>query len=233
VGLAAIIVAAAGLLGAPETRQRPQPLPAYRPQRVSVPADARKPFFSALLGILLVLAANGMFVGLAGTFLVVTLHRTSLGLAGETVFVVFIIGVAVAAATNTWPIRRLLALSVTLMVAGLAITTVSAWLATPSLALFLIGGSVVGGGGAAGFKSTLAVVVGVSPPDKRAEALAAYFLGGYIGLSVPVIGLGIALQYLSTRLSLLIFAAAVIIAMLAATPTLLSYRAAPSNEAAR
>ena len=224
--LAVMIAAAAGLMLAPETRPRHRPLPAYRPQRLSVPREGRAPFFSALLGIVLVLAVLGMFVGLAGTVLATTLHHPSLALAGGTVFLVFAAGTAMAAATSSWPLRRLLVAAVTLMIAGLVIAVTAAWLPAPSLALFLAGGAVTGAGGAAGFKSTLGVVVAVSPPGALAEALAAYFLGGYIGLSVPVIGLGIVLQFVSTPVAMLIFSAAVTAALLAATPVLLRTRGA-------
>ena len=229
--LAALVLAAAGLMRAPETRPRPRPLPRYRPQRFSVPREGRGAFFSALLGIVLVLAVLGMFVGLAGTVLVTTLHHTSLALAGGTVFLVFAAGAATAAVTSAWPLRRVLVVAVALMIAGLVIAVVAVWLPAPSLALFLTGGAVIGAGGAAGFKSTLGVVVAVSPPGTLAGALAAYFLGGYIGLSVPVIGLGFALRYVSTPVALLIFSAAVAAALLAATPVLLRARTRPPEAA--
>jgi hypothetical protein len=145
-----------------------------------------------VLGIVLVLAVLGMFVGLAGTVLAATLHHASLALAGGTVFLVFVAGTATAVATNGWPLRCLLAAAVALMIAGLVIAVTAAWLPAPSLALFPLDGAVIGAGGAVGFKSTLGVVVAVSPPGTLAEVLAAYFLGGYIGLSVPVIAPGIA-----------------------------------------
>jgi MFS family permease len=222
--LAAMIAATVGLMFSPETRQAPRPRPAYRPQRLSIPRAGRTQFFSALLGIVLVLAVLGMFVGLAGTVLVTPLHHTSLALAGETVFLVFAAGSATAAATSGWPLRRLLLAAVALMIGGLAIAVTAVWLPAPSLALFLLGGAVIGAGGAAGFKSTLGVVVAVSPGGSLAEALAAYFLGGYIGLSVPVIGLGVALRYISTPVAMLVFSATVAAALLAATPALLRAR---------
>jgi MFS family permease len=218
--LAAIMLAAIGLMLSPETRPRSGHPPAYRPQRLSIPGEDRGPFFSALLGIVLVLAVLGVFVGLAGTVLVTTLHHNSPALAGGTIFLVFAAGTGTAVATSTWPLRRLLIAAVALMIAGLVIAVIAVWLPQPSLALFLLGGAAIGAGGAAGFKGTLGVVVAVSPPGALAEALAAYFLGGYIGMSVPVVGLGIALQYVSTPIALLSFATAVAVALLAATPTL-------------
>ena len=48
--LAALSVAWVALLAAPETRARRSPRPRYRPQRVSVPPQARGRFFAAALG---------------------------------------------------------------------------------------------------------------------------------------------------------------------------------------
>lgn len=210
-----------GISRAPETRPRPDILPAYRPQRVSVPGHARGRFFAALLGSVLVLASFGLFVGLAGTFLAGDLHRPSLALSGGTVFLVFAVGVVVTVVAGSWPVRRLLGTGIALMVAGLAVLVAAAWLPAPRLALFLVGGAIVGAGGAAGFKGTLGVVAEVSGPDTLAEALAVYFLAGYLGLSVPVIGLGLALRFVSTRAALLGFAVVIAVALLAATPVLL------------
>lgn len=221
VWLAGFALAAVGIARAPETRHRAASLPAYRPQRVSVPQHARARFFAALLGAALVLATLGMFVGLAGTFLATTLHRTSLALSGGTIVLVFGVGVAMIVATGSWPVRRLLGTGIALMVAGLAALTVAAWLPTPSLALFLVGGAIIGGGGATGFRGTLGTVAEISGRDKLAEALAGYFLAGYLGLSVPVIGLGLALQSVSTRGALLGFAVVIAAALLAAAPVLL------------
>ena len=54
-----------------------------------------------------------------------------------------------------------------------------------------------------------------------AGALATFFVVGYAALSVPVLGRGIALQYLSPRVTLLIFGVVVGLGILAAAPTLL------------
>jgi hypothetical protein len=43
--------------------------------------------------------------------------------------------------------------------------------------------------------------------------LAGYFLGAYVGLSVPVVGLGIATQYASARSVMLVFVVLVAVAL--------------------
>ncbi len=107
------------------------------------------------------------------------------------------------------------------MVLGMAGLLVSVFLPSPSLALFEIGGVITGAGAGALFKGVITSVAEIAPPESRAEALAGMFLAGYIGLSVPVLGLGVMTQYLSPRVSLVIFTGVLAAAILAATPRLL------------
>lgn len=221
--LVALVVALAVVALAPETRERPDPLPAYRVQRVSVPAAERGAFAAAAAGAFLGFGALGLFTGLAATFLVGTLHHTSHALAGATVAAMFFSGVAAQIASASWTPRRTLAGGMALLIAGLSVTVLAAWLPTPSLALFIAGGAVTGAGGGAIFKGTVGTVIAISPPETRAEALAGLFLAGYVGLSLPVVGAGIALQLTDARTTLLGFAIVEVVSILAAAPRLLGW----------
>jgi MFS family permease len=204
--LVALIVAIAVVALTPETRDRPEPLPAYRVQRVSVPDEARGAFWNAAWGAFIAFGAQGLFTGLTATFLVGTLHETSHLLAGVTIFAVFAAGVVVQLTLATAPPRRLLVTGSALMVAGLAVTPVAVWLSSPSYALFLLGGALTGGGAGAVFKGSIGSVIAITEPHQRAEALAGIFLAGYVGLSLPVVGAGVALQATSAKNTLLGFA---------------------------
>jgi hypothetical protein len=215
--LVALVIALAVVALAPETRDRPDPFPAYRVQRVSVPKDARGQFAAAATGAFIAFGALGLFTGLAATFLVGTLHETSHAVAGLTVFALFAAGVVAQVALARAPVQRVLNVGGALMIAGLALTALAVWLPAPSLALFLIGGALTGGGAGAVFKGTVGTVIAITPPATRAEALAGLFLAGYVGLSLPVVGAGIALQYLDARTTLLGFAAIEVVAIAALT----------------
>jgi MFS family permease len=206
--IAALAVAVLATLLAPETREPDAPRPRYRPQRVAVPDGARRRYFAAALAVLIAFAAFGSFSALAGTFLGGTLHHPSRALAGVTVFAVFAAGVVAQSASADWSLRRLLAGGMTTMVTGLALVVVAVWLPAPSLDLFVVGGALTGAGAGALFKGSLGTVVAIATEDARAEALAGLFLGGYIGLAVPIIGLGVSLQFTTPRVALLAFAAA-------------------------
>jgi MFS family permease len=213
--LVALVVAVAVVALTPETRERLDPLPTYRVQRVSVPEAARGQFFNAAWGAFVAFGALGLFTGLSATFLVGTLHETSHLLAGVTVFALFAAGVVAQVSLATAPPRRLLTTGSVLMVVGLVLTALAVWLPSPSYALFLVGGALTGGGAGAVFKGSVGTVIAITEPHQRAEALAGIFLAGYVGLSVPVVGAGVALQFASPRDTLLGFAIIEVVAIAA------------------
>jgi MFS family permease len=225
--LVGLVLALAAAALSPETRERPEPMPAYRVQRVSVPREARGAFMAAAAGAFIAFGALGLFTGLAATFLVGTLHHGSHALAGVTIFVLFAGGVVLQVGLRAASPRRILIVGGAAMIAGLALTAVAVWLSAPSLALFLAGGALTGAGAGTVFKGTVVTVSSITPPATRAEALAGLFLAGYVGLSLPVVGAGIALQLASPRATLLGFAAVEVVAILAAAPRLLRGAGAP------
>jgi MFS family permease len=181
-------VALAGLWVTPETgapASGRQPAGSRRSVRLPVPAAA-----ATLAGF----AANGLYAGLSGLFLATTLHHPSLALSGASLFLLFSCGVASQLATARLQASRVLALGTISMLAGLALLVVSVHLAPPSLALFLIGGALIGAGSGAVFKGTTGIVLEASPPESRVAMTSDLLIALYVGLAVPVIGAGVALS---------------------------------------
>lgn len=201
---ALLAVAAVGVALAPETVTPPAPRPAYRPQRVAVPGDARGRFLGAAAGAFVSFAAFGLFTSLAPSFLAGTLHHGSHALAGVPAFAAFTAAVVAQLAAGGWAVRRLLAAGMAALAAGIALVVGATWL--PSLPLFLAGGVVAGAGAGLLFKGGIVMVSGLAAPERRAEVLAGFFLAGYAGLSVPVLGLGVLDQVVAPKVALLVFA---------------------------
>ena len=210
----------------PETRDRPNPLPSYRPQRVSVPRHAVGRYFAGGIGAAIAFAVFGLFTSLAPSFLAGTLHHPSYALAGATAFAVFGAAAVSQIAIAGRSTRFAIASGIATMLLGMAALLVAVFLPSPSLVLFEIGGVITGAGAGALFKGVVTSVAEIATPESRAEALAGMFLAGYIGLSIPVLGLGVMTQYLSARDSLAIFTGVLAIAILTATPRLLQRRTA-------
>jgi MFS family permease len=218
--LALLVLAAISVALAPEGHPPTEPQPTYRPQRLSVPESGRRRFTAAAIGVFMSFATFGLFAGLAGVFLAGPLHHPSPALCGLTIFLTFGTGVVVQTTTTSWPAHRLIAAGIIPALIGLGVVVASAWTSPPSLGLFLSGGVIVGAGGGALFRGSLTVAISSSDPNDRASVLASFFTAGFLGLSVPVVGLGLALQYLSPRTTLLIFGLIVGAGILAAAPVL-------------
>ena len=205
---------------APEGHPAAHPRPRYHPQRLAAPAEARRQFAAAAAGVFIAFAVAGLFAGLAGTLLAGPLHHHSPALTGVTIFLTFGTSVLVQTTTTSWPAHRLVAAGIPPLIAGLGLLVASAWTSPPNLALFLTSGVVAGAGIGAIIRGSLTSAIAASSPDDRAGTLATFFTAGYVGLSLPVIGIGLSLQHLSPRVTLLIFGAAAAIVILAAAPTL-------------
>jgi MFS family permease len=218
--LAALVLAGIAVALAPEGHPPLHPRPSYRPQRLSLPANARRRFTAACAGVFLCWAVAGLFAGLAAAFLAGPLHHPSPALCGLTIFLSFGAGIVVQTTTTTWPAHRLIAAGIAPALIGLGLLVVSAWTSPPSLALFLAGGIVCGAGSGAIFRGSLTVVISASDKDDRAGVLATFFIAAYTGLSIPVVVLGIALQHVSPRVTLLSFALIVGLGLLTAAPVL-------------
>jgi len=185
-------VALFGVAAAPETGASTpraatdnQPAGPRRKARLPVPAAA---------ATIAAFAASGLFAGLSGLFLATTLHHPSHALSGATLFVVFSAGVASQLATNKLQASRVLVLGMLSMVVGLVLLVVAVRLPTPSLALFLIGGALIGAGAGAVYKGTTGLVLEAAAPENRVAMTSDLVIAVFAGLSVPVIGAGVALD---------------------------------------
>jgi hypothetical protein len=185
-------LALAGLRAAPETGA-PAPRAAARTQPAGPRHTVRLPV-PAAAGTLAAFSANGLFAGLSGLFLATIFHHPSHALSGAALFLVFAAGVASQLATGGLPASRVLALGTVSMLTGLVLLVVSVRLSIPNLALFLIAGALIGAGSGAVFKGTTGIVLEASPPESRIAMTSDLLIALYVGLSVPVIGAGVALD---------------------------------------
>jgi len=228
--LGALLLGTIGVLLAPETREATKPAPPYRPQRLSIPREARSRYFAAALSTFVAFAAIGLFVGLVGLFLRVTLHHPSVALAGGVVCVMFGAGVVTQLLTSTWPVTREFEGGMVALVLGVGLAVLGVWLHPASLGLFIAGGALIGVGSGAIFRGAVGTVMSISPPERVAESLTGVFLASYLGISLPVIGAGITLaRHVSPKVTLLSFAIGVTVGIAAAAFTLFARPAAPAS----
>jgi MFS family permease len=212
-GIALVVLAAAVALS-PETMRGPASRTRYRPQRIAVPELERSTFYAATLAGMAAFAVFGVFNSLVPAFLASALHERSHAVAGAVPFAAFAGGAVAQILGARTPNPVLLRRSVPMIVLGLTLTAGAMW--SSSLAMFVVGGVITGAGGGMVFKGSLVVAASTAPANARAEVLAGFFLGAYVGLSLPVVGLGIATTYIPARDVMLVFAALSAVAIAAA-----------------
>jgi predicted MFS family arabinose efflux permease len=195
-------IALVGLAAAPETGA-PSRQASATLALAAIPVPAAAATIAAF-------AATGLFAGVSGLLLASTLHRPSHALSGATLFVVFSSGVASQLVTARLRASRVLALGTTLMVVGLALLVTAVSLSQPSLALFLVGGALIGAGAGLVFKGTTGIVLEAAAPADRVAVTSTVVIAAFVGLSIPVVGAGVALsQGVSAPRTVLGFAIAV------------------------
>jgi MFS family permease len=216
-----LVVLASLIAFAPETTSRLDPRPAWRPQRVAIPAHARGTFFAATGAAAAAFAVYGVFNSLMPGFLAGTMHETSYAVAGAVAFSAFASGAVAQIALGPASTATTFKVSLPVLFAGLTLFTAGMWL--PSLPVFVAGGIVTGAGGGLVFRGSLVAAASTAPAGSRAEVLAAFFLGGYVGLSVPVIALGIATEYVAARDVMLVFVVLAAVAIAASARAVLHH----------
>jgi MFS family permease len=200
------------VLATPETVDTSVVHPRWHPQRVVVPVDARRQFFAACFAGLATFAVYGVFSSLVPRFLADTMGITSHAVAGFVAFSVFASGAVAQTILSPLKPSALLRVGSPTLLTGLIVLVTGMWTAT--LTLFMIGAVVTGVGAGLIFRGALSTVSEFAPDGSRAEALAGFFLGVYVGLSVPVVALGVASGHAPVRVLMLSFVTVVAIAIM-------------------
>jgi predicted MFS family arabinose efflux permease len=185
--LGLLLVAAVGIWLVPETVEAESR--AYRPQRVTVPNDARARYFAVTTAAFGLFAIMGLFTSLAPSLLS-SIGATSPLVGGFAAFLVFASAAVAQVVLGAVHTTRQLAIGLSVTAAGLVVLAVG--VVSTSVAGFLVGGLVAGAGAGVLLKGALGTAAQLAPAESRAEALAGVFLGAYVGVVIPVVGVGFA-----------------------------------------
>ena len=190
------ILAAAGLclLLVPETVS-PRQRPALRFAGLGIPERGRGEFIAAGLAGFAAFSLLGLFTALAPTFVGGVLHESNHAVQGAVVFLMLAVGTIAQLALSRFNSRRVVMAGLGLFLAGLAL--IVAALSQASMALFL-SGTVVGGiAVGAVFLGSLATANRLAPPGRRGQTVSTFFVLCYTGLIIPVVGVGVATEFVS------------------------------------
>jgi MFS family permease len=195
VGLGLTLLALLFVWAMPETVDVPE-RPRLRISPPDLPPEVRPVFIPAATAGFAGFAVLGLFAAVAPSFLLDLLHEHSHALSGALVFTVFAastLGQVVLAGRFG---HRALAAGCVALIAGMGL--LAAGLAGTSLSLVIASAIIAGLGQGLCMRAGLEAVNARAPAQRRAGVASSFFIVMYVGIALPVIGMGIA----ATRLGL-------------------------------
>ncbi|MFD5793367.1 MFS transporter [Streptomyces diastatochromogenes] len=201
--LALLAVAMVVVCLLPETVSRSVPRPSLRPQGMTVPPEVRGVFAPCALAAFAGFSMLGLFTAVAPAFLTETLGEHNLAVTGAVAFCVFCASTGGQLLMGQVGARRSLPWGCTVLVAGLLLIATSLLLESFPV---LLAGAVTGGvGQGMAFRAGLTEVSTAAPPAHQGATISAFFVVAYVGISLPVVGVGAMTVALGLRGAGLVF----------------------------
>lgn len=201
--LAVLAVAGFCLFLVPETVS-PRRRPTLRFAGLDIPELGRAEFVAAGVAGFAAFALLGLFTALAPTFLAGQLHVGNHAIDGSVVFLLFAMAAVTQLLLSRLGSRGVVVGGLGLFLAALAL--IVAALSQAGTALFLAGTVVAGIGVGAVFMGSLATANRLALPERRAQTVSTFFVLCYCGLTIPVIGVGVASGFVGDFSAVLAFA---------------------------
>lgn len=220
------LLAGAAVLIAPETSERSGRIGI---QRLSVPAEVRTVFVIAAIAGFAGFAVTGLFMAVAPSFVADVAGIDNSAVAGLVASSIFIASAVTQVAVGGMEPQRAVAVGCAILIAGMVILAVALGM---SSFLGLIGAGLVSGvGHGIAFSRGLAAIAENTPADRRAEVNSTYFVIGYVAISVPVVGEGLAAQTWGLRTAGVTFAVVVAVLSIICLVAILVREAREAREA--
>jgi MFS family permease len=157
---------------------------------LTVPRAIRRPFLIASIESFIGWSTFAIFVALVPSFLSRALGLHSL-LVGAVVVTAIQIG-SVSASLAGQRLSSRTAIITAMLALGTGLWLLLIAVALRAEALVALASLIAGAGGGLSYLAGLNIIGRISPPDHRAETLSAFLVAGYLGYSIPALGVGIA-----------------------------------------
>jgi len=175
------------------------------PRVPHVPAAARGPFAAAAVVSFLAWAVTALFLTLVPSSLSTLTGSHNLALAGLAAGLILLSAAAVQAFAQQWPASRTQPVGLVLLVTGLAALVLTNLAASP--ALLLISAVIAGAGQGLAFMGALRQANAAG--QGHAGVISAFYVATYLGVGVPVVGVGLLAAPLGLGTAVDIFAAVI------------------------
>ena len=177
--------------------------------RVSVPSQIRAKFVAPAVTGFGAMALVGFYAALAPTLLADQLQITNHAVAGAVFLELAIVVAGTILLTQRLASRTAMLAALALMLPSVA-ALVAAQLAA-SMPILIVATAICAVASGLGYRGSLQVVSQIAPPDRRAEIVSSYFICGFAGNALPVIGVGVVSTFAGPVVASLAFAVTIAI----------------------
>jgi MFS family permease len=193
--------------------------------RVGIPGTILMQFVAPAVTVFGTMALIGFYAALLPSLLAERQHQTNHAVGGVIVFWLFAVAFAGVILSRRIGSRRAMLAGLGLLLPSLALLELAQLLR--SMPVLLAGTTVAGLAAALGYRGGLQVINTISPEDRRAEVVSSYYVAGFVGNSLPVIGVGVLSSALGSLTAGAIFA--ITIGAFAVIALLVGRRYAPAH----
>ncbi|MFB5188989.1 MFS transporter [Alicyclobacillus fastidiosus] len=207
--LALLVPACLGIMATSETvRRETKGVSLHVP---SIPRFIRSRFLTATFIAVLAWAVAGFFMVVAPTFVTTLVGIDNLAISGAVVFLMLGASTLAQISFQSIPLGRAMFIGFVLLSTGIVCVLIS--ISTHILWLFLASTVIAGAGHGPTASGSLRLVTEISPSDSRADAVSSYYAIAYLGVSVPVLGLGLIAEWIGMYGGIWVFAAAIVLSL--------------------
>jgi MFS family permease len=193
----------------PREIEDPKPLSevSFTPS-IGLPDGSGLRFAGAAIGAFAVYAVTGFFTALIPNLLADSIHIRSVAAAGAVAALFSLSNVVILPWRPAIEPRRGVVISLVALIVGVIALVVAQALA--SLTLLLVATVVGGMASGLGYRATLQEINDLSSSENRAKVVSLYMIVLYLGLSIPVLGVGFLVSYAGSLMANVTFALVVI-----------------------
>lgn len=206
----------------------------WRPRRPSIPPGIRDAFIASGAANFLAFSVIGLFLALVPSYVTRLSGSANLAVAGGAVTLMLGCSIIAQIVARDRPALGLQITGMALLSTGLALLAVAGSIS--SLALLLLASVIAGAGHGMTFLGGLTEINRLAPSDRHAEVLSSFFVVVYLGVGVPVIGVGLLATVFDLLTAVQVFAVLVVplclieLTILSRTRQLLAERATPNRD---
>ncbi|MFD1677976.1 MFS transporter [Alicyclobacillus fodiniaquatilis] len=205
-----LIPALVGVAMMPETVR--QVTKSRRLHLPNVPKSIRRSFLITCFGGVVAWAVAGFFMVIAPSYVTTLVGIHNLAISGAIVSLMFCCSTLAQITLKRLTARTSIIIGFTLLMLGILGVIIS--ISGQQLWLLLISTMLAGVGHGPVAAATLAMASELAPPQSRADVVSSYYAIGYLGICLPVLGLGFVAEWIGLYHGILIFASVIAAAML-------------------